>query len=180
VHGDTSPGALSGVLYLVISGAPAPEGLGALVAACQAAGWRVAVFSTPFGTRFANCDELERVTGMPVRSEYRMPGTGAPVPPADAVLACPLTFNSVNKFAHGHADNFAVGLLCEMAGYGVPVTVVPHCKPQLASHPAFTASLETLRAMGVRVLFDPAAPYERRLPPWSEVIAALPARSVAS
>ena len=74
-----------------------------------------------------------------------MPGTGNPVPAADAVLACPLTFNSVNKFAHGHADNFAVGLLCEMVGYGVPVVVVPHCKPQLASHPAFDASLETLR-----------------------------------
>lgn len=39
----------------------------------------------------------------------------------DAVLACPLTFNSVNKFAHGHADSFAMGLLCEMVGYGVPV-----------------------------------------------------------
>ena len=103
-----------------------------------------------------------------------MPGTGSPVPPADAVLACPLTFNSVNKFAHGHADNFAVGLLCEMAGYGVPVVVVPHCKPRLASHPAFAASLETLRGMGVRVIFDADAPYERRLPPWSEVISALP------
>ena len=76
------------------------------------------------------------------------------------MLACPLTFNSVNKFAHGHADNFAVGLLCEMAGYGVPVVVVPHCKPRLASHPAFAASLETLRGMGVRVLFDADAPYE--------------------
>ena len=30
------------------------------------------------------------------------------------------------------------------------VVVVPHCKPQLASHPAFAASLETLRGMGVR------------------------------
>jgi hypothetical protein len=35
-----------------------------------------------------------------------------------------LSFNSVNKFAHGHTDNFAVGLLCEMAGYRVPVVVV--------------------------------------------------------
>ena len=60
--------------------------------ACQGAGWRVVVFSTP---------------------------TGSPVPAADVVLACPLTFNSVNTFAHGHADNFAVGLLCEMVGYGV-------------------------------------------------------------
>jgi phosphopantothenoylcysteine synthetase/decarboxylase len=170
MHDDSAPS----VLYLVISGAPAPEGLPALVTACQTAGWQVVVFSTPYGLRFADPDELERLTGAPVRSEYRMPGTGAPVPPADAVLACPLTFNSVNKFAHGHADNFAVGLLCEMTGYGVPVTVVPHCKPQLATHPAFTASLGTLRQMGVQVIFDPRAPYERRLPAWSDVVAALP------
>ncbi len=162
------------MLYLVISGAPAPEGLSTLVASCQADGWRVLVFSTPHGVRFADLPALEFLTGEPVRSEYRMPGTGEGVPPADAVLACPLTFNSVNKFAHGHADNFAVGLLCEMAGYGVPVVIVPHCKPQLASHPAFRTSLDMLRGMGVRVLFDPSAPYEGRLPPWREVVAALP------
>jgi phosphopantothenoylcysteine synthetase/decarboxylase len=151
----------------------------------QAARWRVTVFSTPLGTRFADTAELEELTGHPVASEFRMPGTGAPTPPPDAVLACPLTFNSVNKFAHGHADNFAVGLLCEMAGRGAAVVVVPHCQPQLARHPAFTASLQTLRGMGVRVLFDPAAPSGvlfdpaapsgQRLPPWRAVIAALEA-----
>jgi hypothetical protein len=57
--------------------------------------------------------------------------------------------------------------------------VVPHCKAQLASHPAFAASLDTLRGMGVRVLFDPDEPYERRLPPWHEVIDALPVRAGA-
>ena len=126
------------------------------------------------------------------------PDARTPVPPSIAVwrsvrlhgdtkteksrrtLALPQNaFNSVNKFAHGHADNFAVGLLCEMAGYGVPVVVVPHCKPQLASHPAFGESLETLHDMGLRVLFDSDAPYERRLPPWSEVIDALPVRADA-
>ena len=75
------------------------------------------------------------------------------------------------------ADNFAVGLLCEMVGYGVPVVVVPDRKPQLASHPAFAASLQTLRGMGVRVLFDPETPYQRRLPPWREVIDALPVKA---
>ena len=149
-------------LYLVISGAPAPEGIPALIAACQEAGWQVVVFSTPLGTGFIDAAELERLTGEPVRSDYRMADTpGEAVPPADAVLACPLTFNSVNKFAHGHADNFALGVLCEMAGAGVPMVVVPHCKPQLAKHLAFTESLKTLRRMGVRVLFDPDAPYER-------------------
>jgi len=58
--------------------------------------------------------------------------------------------------------------------------VVPHCKPQLASHPAFIASLQTLRGMGVRVLFDPDASYERRLPPWREVIEALPVKAGAA
>ena len=167
-----------GTLYLVVSGAPAPEGIPALVAACQRAGWRVVVFSTPLGVRFIDPTELEQLTGEPVRSEYRMPDTGNAAPYADAVLACPLTFNSVNKFAHGHADNFAVGLLCEMVGYEVPTVVVPHCKPQLAKHLAFAESLRTLRRMDVQVLFDPDAPYERRLPPWSEVVAALPLRTV--
>jgi phosphopantothenoylcysteine synthetase/decarboxylase len=167
------------VLYLVLSAAPAPEGIPELVMMCQAAGWQVVVFSTPHGVRFIDKAQLEQLTGSAVRSEYRMPGTGAPTPPADAVLACPLTFNSVNKFAHGHADNFAIGLLCEMTGYGVPVVVVPHCKPQLATHIAFTASLDALRAMDVRVLFDPDAPYERRLPPWSDVVAALPVMTTA-
>jgi phosphopantothenoylcysteine synthetase/decarboxylase len=139
----------------------------------------VLVISTPLGVRFTDAAVLEQLTGEPVRSEYRMPGTGKGLPVADAVLACPLTFNSVNKFADGHADNFAVGLLCELAGYGTPIVVVPHCKPQLASHPAFRASISTLCGMGVTVLFDPDAPYERRLPPWREVVAALPARAVS-
>lgn len=165
------------VLYLVVSGAPAPEGIPALIDRCQAAGWRVVVFSTPTGVRFIDLDEVQELTGAAVRSEYRLPGTGAQTPPADAVLACPLSFNSVNKFAHGHTDNFAIGLLCEMTGYGVPVTVVPHCKPQLASHRAFRTSIATLRSMNVQVLFDPEAPYECRMPPWSEVAASLPARA---
>jgi phosphopantothenoylcysteine synthetase/decarboxylase len=176
---DTDPPSRNGVLYLIISGAPAPEGIPELVKQCQHAGWQVAVFSTPQGVRFTDPGELERLTGEPVRSDYRMPGEAKGLPPASAILACPLTFNSVNKFAHGHADNFAIGLLCELLGYGVPITVVPHCKPQLASHPTFGASLATLLGAGVNVLFDPAAPYERRLPAWRDVVAALSAQAGA-
>jgi hypothetical protein len=162
------------VLHLVISGAPAPEGLPSLVTLCQADGWDVAVFSTPSGLRFADIPVIEGMTGQPVRSEYRMPGTGTRTDPADAVLACPLTFTSVNKLASGIADNMAVSLLCEALGCEVPVTVVPHCKPQLASHPAFIASLGVLTSMGGRVLYDPGAPYEKRMPAWADVVAALP------
>jgi len=52
VHDDSTGRGHRGVLYLVVSGAPAPEGVPALVGQCQAAGWRVVVFSTPIGVRF--------------------------------------------------------------------------------------------------------------------------------
>jgi hypothetical protein len=122
-----------GVLYLVVSSASAPEDVPELVGLCQAAGWRVAVFSTPLGVMFIDCAELERQTGTPGPLGVPAAWHRGPVPPANAVLACPLTFNSANKFAHGHADNFAVSLLCEMAGYSVPIIAVPRCKPQLAT-----------------------------------------------
>jgi hypothetical protein len=73
----------------------------------------------------------------------------------------------------GAADRLAGPLGVPHGGLRVPVVVVPHCKPQLASHPAFGAGLDTLRSMGVRVLFDPDAPYESRLPSWAEVTAAI-------
>lgn len=170
---DDLPARPGPVLYLIVSGAPAPEGVPALVAQCQDAGWSVLVFATPHGMRFVDHEKVESLTGEPVRAEYRMPGEAKGLPPAKAVLACPLTFNSVNKFAHGHADNFAVGLLCELLGYGIPVVVVPHCKPQLATHRAFSLSIAALREMGVTVLFDPDAPYEHRMPAWRDVVAAL-------
>jgi hypothetical protein len=33
--------------------------------------------------------------------------------------------------------------------------------------------------MGVQVLFDSGAPYERRMPPWEDVTAALPVLTAA-
>ncbi|MEE2040025.1 flavoprotein [Nocardiopsis sp. CT-R113] len=158
-------------LYLVVSGAAAPEGAPDLVRRLQSDGWSVVCLSTPLGRRFHDPDELERLTGEPVRVEYRMPGTGRSLPPPDLVLACPLTFNSTNKFANGHADNFAIGLLCEMVGYEVPTVVVPSCKPQLASHPAFRRSLRTLASIpSVTVVHGRVAPGGAGLPSWDELV----------
>ena len=84
---DDAPDVAGRVLYLVISGAPAPEGITGLVGMLRAAGWQVVVFSTPLGIWLVDAVELEDLTGQPVRSEYRMPGVGAPVTPADVVLA---------------------------------------------------------------------------------------------
>ncbi|MCK2219564.1 flavoprotein [Actinomadura sp. ATCC 31491] len=159
------------VLYIVTSAAPSHAGpVTDLVTGAQAAGWQVFVVSTPLGLRFLDQARLEQQTGERVRSEFRMPGEGKELPKADAVIAAPMTFNTINKWAAGITDNFAVGLLCELTGYGVPIVAVPMLKPALAQHLAFRTSLGVLSQMGVRLLFDPSAPYERRMPAWDDVL----------
>lgn len=61
------------VLYVVVCAAPAAVGVQALVRLAQDAGWRVCVITSPMGRRFVDADRLSRMTGEPVRSDYRMP-----------------------------------------------------------------------------------------------------------
>ncbi|GII96049.1 flavoprotein [Sinosporangium siamense] len=158
------------VLYVVACAAPAAAGLPRLVTLAQTSGWQVHVVATPMGERFIDIPELERLTGDLVRSAFRMPDAPKGLPPADAVIVAPATFNTINKWAGGIADTFAVGLLCEMMGFGVPIVAVPLLKDALARHVAFGRSVAALRKMGVHVLFDPAAPPEARMPSWDRVM----------
>jgi hypothetical protein len=52
----------------------------------------------------------------------------------------------------------------------VPILAVPLVKDELARHVAFVRSLEVLRGMGVRILFDPQAPPQARMPSWPRVL----------
>jgi len=133
----------------------------------------VCVVTSPMGRRFADVDRLSTLTGEPVRSDYRMPNEPNELPTADALIVAPATFNTVNKWATGITDTFAVGLLCELMGFGIPIVAVPLLKDALARHVAFAANVEVLRSMGVRVLFDPAAPPHARMPPWEEILTEL-------
>lgn len=160
----------SPVLYLVVCAAPAAAHADEFVALAQDAGWDVRVVATPLGTRFANVERLSDLTCDRVRSEFRMPGDEPGLPPADAVVVAPATFNTINKWTAGIADTFAVSLLCELTGFGVPILVVPLLKAELARHMAFARSLEALESMGVHVLFDPLAPPDTRMPPWPRIL----------
>ncbi|MEQ4718989.1 flavoprotein [Nonomuraea sp. B19D2] len=159
-----------GILYVIACGAPAAGDVHHLVPLAQAAGWRVHVVTTPMGERFVNVPELELLTGDLVRSTYRMPQDPKGLPPADAVIVAPATFNTINKWANGIADTFAVGLLCEVMGFDVPILAVPLLKDALARHIAFERSLDTLREMGVQVLFDPSTPPQSRMPSWERIM----------
>ncbi len=142
------------MLYVVACGAgPAPH-VGRLVALAQARGWQVAVTLTPAAAAMVPPEAraaLEERTGYAVRDDWYGPRR----PRADAVAVAPATYNTVNKWAAGIADTYALGILAELTGAGVPVAVLPFVNSALAANGVFGQSVAVLRREGVEVLYGP-------------------------
>ncbi|MCK2214127.1 flavoprotein [Actinomadura sp. ATCC 31491] len=139
------------VLYVIVCAAFAASDAGRLVAAAQDLGWIVQVVATPAALDFIDVPALEARTGRPVRSRYRKPSEPKP-PRADAMIVAPATYNTVNKFAQGIADTYALGVLAEAPGLGIPVVVLPFVNAALAARLPFRRAVADLLADGVRVL----------------------------
>ncbi|MFF3445207.1 flavoprotein [Streptosporangium sp. NPDC002721] len=139
------------LLYVIVCAAGAARDVGRLVALALDDGWVVQVVTTPSALEFVDVPALEWRTGRPVRSRYRRPDEPKP-PRADAIIVAPATYNTVNKFAQGVADTYALGLLAEAPGLGIPVVVLPFVNEALATRVPFRRSVESLRAEGVHVL----------------------------
>jgi phosphopantothenoylcysteine synthetase/decarboxylase len=164
------------VLYVVACGGRPAGDLSAFVEEAQEAGWEVCVVATPSALKFMDLPRLGELTGHAVRYDYKQPEEPDVLPPADAMIVAPATFNTINKWAAGISDTLALGLLNEAVGLGLPVVAVPFPNIALAQHPAFRRSVSDLRAYGVRLLFDPEAyplptpnlgPASRDLFPWA-------------
>ncbi len=170
------------VLYVIACGSPLARNVDRLVDLAQRDGWDVCVVTTPDGAKFVDRAALARQTGHPVRTHYKNPGDLDVLPAADAMVVCPATVNTVNKWAAGITDTLALGLLVEAQGLGVPIAAVPYTNSAMAGHPAFLASLARLSEWGVRVVFGehvvslhPPGTGERHLDafPWGVGLAAL-------
>ncbi|MEV4370721.1 flavoprotein [Nonomuraea sp. NPDC049637] len=149
-------------LHVIVCAAGPAGDVARLVVPAQEEGWDVQIVATPSALGFVDVPELERLTGRPVRSRYRSPHEPRP-PRADAIIVAPATYNTINKFAMGVADTYALGLLAEAPGLGIPVVVLPFVNRALAARAPFRRSVEELRSEGVRVLigpgqFEPHAP----------------------
>lgn len=184
-----SPSSARRLLYVLACGSPLARRVGRLVDLAQQAGWEVCVVTTPDGAKFIDRPALVRQTGYPVRSHYKNPGDPDVLPPADAMIVCPATVNTITKWAAGIADTLPLGLLVEAQGRGVPLVAVPFTNAAMAAHPAFQAALGRLSEWGITVLFGdhvvplhPPGSGERHLPtfPWEAVVAALPEPIVAT
>ncbi|WUJ72307.1 flavoprotein [Kribbella soli] len=149
-----------------------------LVAPLVDRGHQVAITLTPRAAEWlapADRWELERITGLPVRSHPRRPDEPRPHPPIDVFVAAPASANTVAKLALGIGDNQALSVLSEGLG-STPMVVFPRVNAARARHPAWAGHLETLRAAGVVLieweLREPREPGGRELP-WARILAAV-------
>lgn len=122
-------------------------------------GHRVRCVTTPSALKFIGPATLEGLTGSAVLSDAFAPGAAlehiALTRWADAVLVCPATANTINRFAAGLADDLA-GALFLAHDRAKPWLVAPAMNPAMWKHPATVAAVEKLRGWGVRFI-DPAA-----------------------
>ncbi|MCM2393166.1 flavoprotein [Streptomyces albipurpureus] len=142
------------VLYVVACGGYPAQDLPRFAQWAQTEGWRVCVVATPKGREFLDTAALQQLTGYPVRHDYKHPDDPDVLPPANAMLVAPATFNTVNKLAAGISDTLALGLVNEAIGLGIPVIAAPWPNKALATRRPFRESVERLRAEGVRFVLD--------------------------
>jgi hypothetical protein len=143
------------VLYLLGSAAPPVLNINSVVQQAQAAGWEVCLGLTPTAARWLDEEipELERLTGNPVRSQYKLPREPDAWPPADVAILAPATFNTINQWALGITEKFVVGFLAEGIGKGISMITMPCVNAAYVRHSQFDKSVATLRDMGVQVLY---------------------------
>lgn len=144
----------NGVLSIVACGAGPAGQIGTLVKQALDRGWTVQVIATPSALAFFDADEIEELTGSPVRSQHRKPGTPRSRVP-DAIIVAPATFNVINQWALGIADSYALAVLAEQTGMGIPIVALPAVSGPLASRPQFARSVRALRAEGISILLGP-------------------------
>jgi hypothetical protein len=157
-HADRSTpltGDASGrVLSVIVCGAGPATAISILVELALDRGWTIQVIATPAALEFFDQATIEQLTGSPVRSQYSKPGSPRSRIP-DAIIVAPATYNTINKWAQGTSDTYALGVLAETTGMDTPIVVLPFVNAALASRVAFIRSVETLRSEGVHILLGP-------------------------
>jgi phosphopantothenoylcysteine synthetase/decarboxylase len=108
----------SRVLHLFVCGAGPAARVHDLIALAQDEGWDVYCVATESAVEhFIDAESLAKLTQHPVRTTYRRTGN-TPTPQPDAVIVAPATYNTINKWAAGIADNYVLTQLAELTGLG--------------------------------------------------------------
>jgi len=140
------------LVYLVLSGTTTAARCPELLRGLLGLGFSTVIaIPTPNASRVIAPRDLDVVEGVQVVESY-FDAAIRPRPPRGVVLFAPCSFNSLNKLAHGIADNLALAVVAEAIGRRTPVIVGPSLNAPLLAHPQAQASLKTLPSWGVTII----------------------------
>ena len=145
---------MSDTVYLMISGTVTAYRAAELVAELSKSYAHIITVQTPNAMRLISPRDLARIEHNQVVESY-FDERILPRPTPGPVVFAPCGFNSLNKLAHGIADNLALSITAEMIGHGQPIIVAASLNVPLWAHPQAKASAQTLRGWGVTVI-EPA------------------------
>jgi phosphopantothenoylcysteine decarboxylase/phosphopantothenate--cysteine ligase len=118
-------------------------------------GHRVRTVATKAALQFTGAATLEGLTGTPVLTDLFAAGAALEhinlTRWADAVVVCPATANTINRFAAGLAEDLA-GALFLAYDRSKPFLIAPAMNPAMWAHPATVTAVEKLQQWGVRFL----------------------------
>ena len=140
------------LIGVVVCGAGPASDVGKLIQLLHERSHDVRIIATPSAVPFLDLDGLETMTGRPVRSQHRKPGEPRSSEKTFAYIVAPATFNTINKLATGISDTYALDVINEAIGLGLPIVVLPFVNSALASRPSFVASTAQLVDEGVVIL----------------------------
>jgi phosphopantothenoylcysteine synthetase/decarboxylase len=151
VPDDAASGTFS-LTYLALSGTTTAARCPALLRQLVDLGFStVLAVPTPNASRVISGRELADVEGVRVVTSY-FDAAIRPRPPRGVTLFAPCSFNSLNKLAHGIADNLALSVVAEAIGRGTPVIVGPSLNAPLLQHPEAQASFKKLPTWRVSIV----------------------------
>jgi phosphopantothenoylcysteine synthetase/decarboxylase len=137
--------------YLVVTGTTAAPRATELVGGLLALVDQVITLVTPHAARVVAPRDLSSIPGNRLVESY-FDAAILPRPPEGLLLVAPCSFNSLNKLAHGIADNLALSVAAEAIGRGTPVVVAVSVNTPLWAHPQAARSVATLREWGASVV----------------------------
>jgi phosphopantothenoylcysteine synthetase/decarboxylase len=149
MNADTQP---PRVLYWIMCAALPVEDWQEAARQLQEDGWELHAIPTQTAASWLDLGSLADVTGHAVRTTPRLPHDADELPPANAVLVAPATFNTLNQWAAGINDTLPLGLLNELLGLQVPIVVAMYCKAALTAHPVYRPNIRRLQQAGATVL----------------------------
>jgi hypothetical protein len=157
------------LLVVVVCAARSAQYVQDFIVLAQQASWDVCVVATPKATAFMDLPLLQSIMKHTVEI-YATPTSFLLSSQPRAVVVVPATFNTLQKWAQGEADTFALHLLISWNAMTMPILAVPRASKELAQEPAFLPALTILRQRGVHVLYEPDLYPPNNAVPWDVVL----------